>query len=194
MSVGPELHVSEDPDREITRRLVPPEAWNKIIKKWDHRVLLSLLAMGLRIDRAREITQTTWMRLVEQHRNGKLDDLEFPGIALAQARFLALDELRKSRNEKGRFQTLEIEPTIPDASADAERRLLKREELDRALTTLAGCSSSAQRVFRLTYDDPSLPHAEVAEKVGLSVQRVRQILCEVRKRIRLAIEEEASHD
>jgi RNA polymerase sigma-70 factor (ECF subfamily) len=194
MSVGPESHAPEDTDREITRRIVPPEAWNLIIKRWDHRVLVSLLAMGLRVDRAKEIAQTTWMRLIEQHRSGKLDELEFPGLALAQARFLALDELRKARAEKHRFQSLEIEPTIPDVAANAERRLLKREEVDRALIALAACAPNAQRVFRLTYEDPSMPHTEVAEKVGLSVQRVRQILCEVRKKIRLAIDGEANHD
>ena len=189
-----EPHAPEDTDREITRRLVPPEAWNRIIKRWDQRVLLSLLSMGLRIDRAKEIAQTTWMRLVEQHRHGKLEELEFPGLALAQARFLALDELRRARTENARFQSLEVEPTIPDVSANAERRLLKREEIDRALETLAACSPNAQRVFRMTYEDPTMPHAEVAEKVGLSVQRVRQILCEVRKKIRLAIDGEANHD
>jgi DNA-directed RNA polymerase specialized sigma24 family protein len=38
------------------------------------------------------------------------------------------------------------------------------------------------------YEDPGVPHAEVAVKVGLSVQRVRQILCEVRKTLREALE------
>lgn len=197
MSVGSELVVAGDPehpDREVTRRMISEEAWNAIIKKWDHRVLLSLLAMGMRVDRAREVAQTTWMRLVEQHRNGKLDELEFPGIALAQARFLALDELRRSRAESARFQAIDLEPTLVDRTADAERRLLKREELDRALLALASCSPTSQRVFRLAYENPSMQHAEVASKVGLSVQRVRQILCEVRRKVRLAIdEEEGSH-
>lgn len=186
MSVGSELMVAE----EVTRSSIPEDAWNAIIKKWDHRVLLSLLAMGMRIDRAREVAQTTWMRLVEQHRSGKLNELEFPGIALAQARFLALDELRRARTENSRFQVLDTELTIPDVAADAERRLLKREELDRALIALAACSPASQRVFRLAYENPSMPHAEVAAKVGLSVQRVRQILCEVRKKLRLAIDDE----
>jgi RNA polymerase sigma-70 factor (ECF subfamily) len=35
-----------------------------------------------------------------------------------------------------------------------------------------------------------LSHAEVAKKVGLSLQRVRQILCEVRKELREALEGE----
>jgi RNA polymerase sigma-70 factor (ECF subfamily) len=192
--VGAEITASDDADREITRRLVPPDQWEAIVKKWDHRVVVSLIAMGLRVERARELAQTTWMRLLEQHRGGKLEKLDFPGIALAQARFLGLDELRRSRKESARFSSLEIEsPTIPDGSPNAEHRLLSREEIDQALAALATCSASAQKVFRLTHEYPAMPHAEVAEKVGLSVQRVRQILCEVRKKIRLAIERETTH-
>src|SRR5262245_29622965 len=64
---------------------VPPD-WDAIVRLHGHRVLVLLLAMGIRVDRAREIAQTTWMRLLEQHRDGKLDRLDFPGLALAQAR------------------------------------------------------------------------------------------------------------
>jgi RNA polymerase sigma-70 factor (ECF subfamily) len=41
----------------------------------------------------------------------------------------------------------------------------------------------------LIYENPDLPHAEAAAQVGLSVQRVRQILCEVRKRLRAVLSE-----
>jgi RNA polymerase sigma-70 factor (ECF subfamily) len=55
---------------------------------------------------------------------------------------------------------------------------------------LSACSDSAKKVFRLAYGGDGLSHAEVAERVGLSLQRVRQILCEVRAKLRTALEGE----
>jgi len=51
----------------------------------DRRVLLLLLAMGLRLDQAKEVAQATWLRLMEQERAGKLERFDFPGLALKQA-------------------------------------------------------------------------------------------------------------
>jgi len=38
-------------------------------------------------------------------------------------------------------------------------------------------------IFQAVYSDPSIPHAETAKRFGLSVQRIRQLLCEIRKRV-----------
>ena len=77
---------------------------------------------------------------------------------------------------------------IAQASADPVRALIARRDVEIALRVLATCSASAQAVFRALYDDPPPSHDVVAKRVGLSVQRVRQILCEVRKKIREALE------
>ena len=61
-------------------------AWDDAIRLHDQRVYLSVLALGLAPDRAREVTQMTWTRLIEQHAKGKLDNVELPGLAIRQAR------------------------------------------------------------------------------------------------------------
>jgi hypothetical protein len=48
--------------------------------------------------------------------------------------------------------------------------------------------SSAKKVFRLVYATPGGSCASAAQEVGLSLQRVRQILCETRSHIRRAME------
>jgi len=53
---------------------------------------------------------------------------------------------------------------------------------------LSRCSPNARSVFRLVYGGEGLDHAQVAERLGLSLQRVRQIVCEVRKLLRGAVE------
>lgn len=162
-----------------------PIAWEPSIAAHDRRVLLLLLAMGLRIDQAKEIAQATWMRLFEQQQSGRLPRVELPGLALRQARFLALDELRR----QGRSVELSaIEPELESGAPSAETTLIQRQELERALAALERCSPSARRVFLAVYEAPEASHADAAQRLGLSIQRVRQVLCEVRKRLRQAME------
>ena len=163
------------------------QGWDELVARHDRRVLLSLLARGVRLDRAREIAQETWARLIEQQRAGKLERLELPGLAVAQAAFFAREDARRRRadvllEEEGPLSA------IADGSADVEALVAAREQLERARAELARCSPAARRVFQVVYDDPDAPHAEAAEKLGLSVQRVRQTLCEVRSRLRRALE------
>jgi RNA polymerase sigma factor (sigma-70 family) len=193
-STRPGGSVRED-EVELARRALHGEraAWDVLISRYHHRVVVSLLARGVRADRAQEIAQETWVRLIQQQQKGQLPELRLPNLALTQAAFLAADEGRRARRESvaGSVEELSEAHHPVDPSVSAERRLLSEEQLARAQTALKQCSTSAQRVFQLACDGQELPHAEVAARVGLSVQRVRQILCEVRKKLRSALEEEA---
>jgi RNA polymerase sigma factor (sigma-70 family) len=169
-------------------------AWNALIAKHEHRVVVSLLARGVRIDRAKDIAQEAWIRLIEQQRAGRLTHLQLPGLAVAQAAFLSLEAARRD-GSRGELLPLEgenrrIATDLVDPAADAEARLLTGERVERAERVLATFAPNARDVFRLTYGGDGLSHAEVAKKVGLSLQRVRQILCEVRKELRATLEGE----
>ncbi len=179
---------------ELSRRALAGErqAWDALISRHHRRVVVSLLAKGIRADRAHELAQETWTRLIQQQQRGLLTELRLPNLALTQAAFLAADDARRTRREavSGPVEELPERQHPVDPTASAERRLLSEEQLAKAHAALAGCSPSARNVFLLACDGQELPHAEVAARVGLSVQRVRQILCEVRKKLRTALEEE----
>jgi RNA polymerase sigma-70 factor (ECF subfamily) len=166
------------------------DAWSALVQRHNQRVVVALLARGVRIDRAKDIAQEAWMRLVEQQRLGRLERLQLPGLAIAQATFLALESARREATAR-RHEPLD-EPSVAaflaDPQVDAEARLMTQERVARALEVLSGCSPSARQVFRLAYGGDGLSHADVADRVGLSLQRVRQILCEVRAKLRLALE------
>ena len=166
----------------------PREWWDARIREHDRRVLLSLLAMGMRPDRARELCQSTWIRLIEQDRQGQLGHLSFPGLAIRQARFLALDEIRRQASDRRRLAGVRAQsggqtPVSPEAQAAS------RQQLEAAAAVLTDGPKSAREVFRLLYTPPPHSHEQTARALGLSVQRVRQIVCETRKRLRVALEE-----
>ncbi len=169
------------------------EAWNKIIRGSERRVLLSLLARGVRLDRAREICHETWARLYEQYSLGRLDRLAFPGIAIVQAGFIAAQDGRRAGSARMHAR-LELTPEVKaliDPLSSPEEQIASRQLLERAARALEQCSPRAQEIFQVVYNNPDAPHAELARHLGLSVQRLRQTLCEVRARIRRALAEDA---
>jgi len=165
------------------------EAWNALVVRHNHRVVVSLLARGVRFDRAKELAHDAWIRLIEQQRAGRLRALQLPGLAIAQAAFLALESARRDAAAR-RHEPLDAHPgaELADPRVDAEAHIITEERLARAEEILSRCSPSARKVFRLVYGGEGMSHAEVARAVGLSLQRVRQIVCEVRKELRKAID------
>jgi RNA polymerase sigma factor (sigma-70 family) len=157
-------------------------AWQALIQLHSRRVLVSLLAQKLRHDQAQELVQETWMRLMEQQRLGKLSALSLPALAISQARFLLLDEQRRRKPDAS--EAAHHDP--PDERSNPEERAMSSQQLERLRVRLRACAPSAQKVFRLVYEE-QLGHEQVAARVGLSLQRVRQILCELRKELRGAI-------
>ncbi|HSD89396.1 MAG TPA: sigma-70 family RNA polymerase sigma factor [Kofleriaceae bacterium] len=163
-------------------------AWEALIRAHDRRVFLAVLALGVRADRARDVVQTTWTRLMEKDERGEITKDNVAGLAVAQARFLALDELRRTHSEKRRAEPL---PEMLD-DLDPEQLLIGRERLERAAAVLAGSSPSVQRLFQLLYAEPPVDYTQAAALVGVSLQRARQVMCELRKKLRVALEEGSS--
>ena len=158
-------------------------AWTELIARHNRRVVLSLLAHGVLPAQAKELAQEAWLRLITQADAKKLPRLELPGLAIRQALFLARSEARKPG------QGAESLEDVPEAAIDsAETQFFDRERLQKAHERLQDLSPSARAVFERLYGDPQLSHAEVAARVGLSVQRVRQIVCEVCKVLRAELE------
>ncbi|MGE0400333.1 MAG: RNA polymerase sigma factor [Kofleriaceae bacterium] len=180
----------------MTPTQLPPRnesvVWDDAIRRFDRQVYLSVLALGLNPDRAREISQAAWTKLIERHASGGLPDLELPGLAIRQARFLGLNELQRSKVEKRVLSAVPDEPSSPMSagSIDVERQIDSRAQVEKVLAALASCSPTARRVFRLVYATPGGSPAHAAREVGLSLQRVRQILCETRAHIRKTLSTE----
>jgi RNA polymerase sigma factor (sigma-70 family) len=160
-------------------------AWNALIARHDRRVVLTLLGAGLLPAQARDVAQEAWLRLIRQADAGKLARLQLPGLVVRQALFLAQSVARK-----GGAAVVDADPSTSVTVESPEARYLAAERLTRAKARLAELSPSAQKVFELLYGEPHLSHAEIAARIGLSVQRVRQIICEVRKELRADLEGE----
>ncbi len=171
--------------------LQPDLVWDTEVRRHNRKVVTVLLARGVRLPDAKDLAQEAWARLFEKWRSGQLERLELPGLVIRQALFLAAD--RRRADKRADLVTLQAAaPSLAGGngpcSTSPESRLLAAEELVRARQAFASCSPRAREVFARAYSD-NVPHAQLAESLGISVQRLRQTLCEVRAKLRAAMEE-----
>lgn len=165
-------------------------AWDDLVRRHSHRVRLSLLACGVSLDAADDLVQETWTRLVAQQRAGRLRELRLPGLAVRQARWLAREAARTGARREGLAQqqlVLAGELGEDGGKDDPEDRVIHRERLAVMGAALGECPPRARAVFLAVYGPGGRGHADVARDFGLSLQRVRQILCEVRAHMRQAL-------
>jgi RNA polymerase sigma-70 factor (ECF subfamily) len=158
--------------------------WKDAVSQHDHTVVLSLLAAGLRLDDARDVAQETWLRLMEVHAAGRLARVELPGLAIRQAAFIVAD---RSRAGRLRVQAELTEAQELASPSRADQPSLARELLQGVEAGLAVSTVREQGVLRSVLESPDAPHRELAEREGLSVQRFRQVLCNVRAKLRAAL-------
>jgi RNA polymerase sigma factor (sigma-70 family) len=166
--------------------------WDQLIEQHSRRVVVALLARGLPLERAKELADDAWVRIIQQHRAGRLPELKIPGIVIMQALFLARDAQRVSMRRAAVDARIGGDYGLHGGNDDVEERLLAREQLRRIAKVVEAASPTARRVFELSYGEPNCSASEVAEEIGISIQRVRQITCELRKRIRGVVGE--AHD
>ncbi len=159
--------------------------WKDAVAAHDHSLILALLSAGLRLDEARDVAQEAWLKVMEASAEGRLSRIELPGLVIRQASFIVSDRqrARRVRNAQPLHQAEAL--AAPD---DAESGLHTRELLKTVGVELASASPRAQSVFWAAFHAPELGHGALAQVEGLSVQRFRQVLCEVRAKLRRAVE------
>jgi RNA polymerase sigma-70 factor (ECF subfamily) len=160
------------------------DAWGEIARRHTYRVVVSLLALGVAFEAAEDMAQEVWIRLMRQQQEGRLRELRLPGLAISQAAWLAREAARTQR----RRENIRGHVSADGHAADPEQLAVDRERLDLVTRELLRCPMRFQEVFRAVYGPAGEGHAEVAQRLGLSVQRVRQIVCETRARLRSALE------
>lgn len=169
----------------LTATSLAPADWEQLIRVHRQSVLLSLLASGVRPSRAKELVHEAFSLLFEKWSAGRLDVLSLPGLAIAQARFLALADGRLARAAAESLEGVER----PDGRASPEEQLGNRQLVEQLERALESCPARARELYTLAFQHPEVGHEELAARAGISVQRFRQTLCEVRSRLRAAVKE-----
>lgn len=169
----------------------PAVCWDTMMRRHGRRVVVALVGQGVALERAKELAQDAWLRVIDRHRAGLIPELRLPGLVITQAGFLARDDRRRAQRRAALDQPRQAAARQrgSQTAVDLEQQVHAREQLRVVHRVLDQASDNARRVFELLYGEHTMTPTEAAAELGLSVQRVRQIVCELRKRIRGALEE-----
>lgn len=172
-------------------RPVEDVPWDDLMRRHGRRVVVALVSHGIPLERAKELAQDAWMRVIDRHRAGLIAELSLPGLIITQASFLARDDLRRE-GRRAKLDEPRQRAAVGDVALDLEQQLDARQQLRVVRAVLDRAPQNARRVFALLYGERALAPTEVASELGLSVQRVRQIVCELRKRMRAELADDTA--
>lgn len=137
-------------------------------------------------ERAEDLSQDTFVRLL-----GRTDlaEVREPRALLTTiARGLLVDHFRRSALERSYLDALQGQPETSHPGPEEQAIALQAlQEVDRLLGNL---SVKARQAFLLNRLD-GLGHAEIAERLGVSVSRVRQYLAQGLRQCYIAVYGEA---
>jgi RNA polymerase sigma-70 factor (ECF subfamily) len=123
--------------------------------------------------RAEDLSQDTFVRLLGR------EDLQAPreprAFLVAIAKGLLFDYFRRAALEQAYLTELMLIPEAEQPSVEEQQMIL--EDLKNIDRLLAKLSSKARAAFLYNRLD-GLGHAEIAERLGVSVPRVRQYLAQ----------------
>ncbi|PWB30493.1 RNA polymerase sigma factor [Pseudomonas sp. SDI] len=141
----------------------------------DHRSwLLAWLRRSIACThRAEDLSQDTFVRLLG--RDALTTPREPRALLAAIAKGLLFDHFRRSALEQAYLAELQRVPEAEQPSPEAQHLIL--EDLKAIDRLLARLSSKARAAFLYNRLD-GLGHAEIAERLGVSVSRVRQYLAQ----------------
>ncbi len=136
-------------------------AWNELVERFSQMVWS--IARSFRLDdaTAKDVSQTVWLRLVENlHR---IDDPErLPGWLATTCRREAL----RVKGMRDRVVPTEFQYDIPDESPSLESMLVEDEEAREVVVGFATLSDDCQQLLRLLTTEPPLSYEEISELVG----------------------------
>ncbi len=136
-------------------------AWNELVDRFGQMVWS--IARSFRLDdaTAKDVSQTVWLRLVENaHR---IDDPErLPGWLATTCRREAL----RVKGMRDRVIPTDFQYDVPDESASLEAMLVEDEDAREVVVAFGSLSDECQQLLRLLAADPPLSYEELAETIG----------------------------
>ncbi|HEX2403520.1 MAG TPA: sigma-70 family RNA polymerase sigma factor [Acidimicrobiia bacterium] len=136
-------------------------AWNELVERFSQMVWS--IARGFRLDdaTAKDVSQTVWLRLVENlHR---IEDPErLPGWLATTCRREAL----RLKGMRERVVPTDFQYDIPDESPSLESMLVEDEEAREVVAAFTTLSEDCQQLLRLLTTEPPLSYEEISALVG----------------------------
>jgi RNA polymerase sigma factor (sigma-70 family) len=164
------------------------QAWNEIVDRYSGLLWSVARSCGLSRQRADDVVQTAWLRLLQHI--GDLRDPDRVGAWLATtARREALRSIAACRREapqgdESMWDRADTSQDPPDAG------ILRREQHERLAAAIAELPPRQQQLLRLLTADPSLSYRDVAAATGMPIGSIGPTRSRAMERLRALLAEE----
>ena len=178
------------PDVQTTTELLhiamggDPAAWEKIVRRFEPAVAAMINTYRLQEADARDATQRTWLRMLENHHQ-----IREPEALGGWLKTTARRECLRILAEQRRVDPLPETTEYPDALADVERTVLDLDQARylRGLLALLPARSFAL-ISSLFQDDPPA-YAQLSAATGIPVGSIGPTRARALRRLRRMFEE-----
>jgi RNA polymerase sigma factor (sigma-70 family) len=164
-------------------------AWSELVDRFSQMVWS--IARSFRLDDAdaKDVSQTVWLRLVENI--DRIDDPErLPG-------WLATTTRREALRVKGlrdRVIPTEFEYDIPDETPSLESMLVEDEAAREVVAAFETIPEDCRQLLRLLTTDPPLSYEEISELVGRPIGSLGPTRARCIERLKAAVSTRISGD
>lgn len=136
-------------------------AWSALVDRFGQMVWSIVRSFRLDEATAKDVSQTVWLRLVENlHR---IDDPErLPGWLATTCRREAL----RVKSVRERVVPTDFQYDIPDQSPSLEAMLVEDEEAREVVIAFGTLGEDCQELLRLLITEPPLSYEEISEIIG----------------------------
>jgi RNA polymerase sigma factor (sigma-70 family) len=133
-------------------------AWNALVDRFSQ--LVWSIARGFRLDEAtaKDVSQTVWLRLVE-NADRITDPERLPGWLATTCRREAL----RVKGARDRMVPTDFEYDVVDDSPSLEAMLVEDEEAREVVAAFGRLSEECQQLLRLLSAEPPLSYEEISE-------------------------------
>ena len=163
-------------------------AFNALVDRFERLVWWVIRQSGLDDATAADVSQTTWMRFVEN-----IDRLSNPAAAGAWLATTARRESYAASRRAGRESPLmhDIDTATTD---ELDEALLASEEHVAVRRAFLDLDERCQQMLRLVTDDPPMPYADVGEVMDLAVGSIGPIRQRCVERLRNLLHDQLGPD
>ncbi len=181
MARGRAMSEARPPDGDV----VPPPSGLEAVYLAHRQVLLRFLRARGAGDRAEDLVQELWLRLVSTPTGPVVDPLNY---LFRAANNLMLNRFRSEKRDEARDEAwTDVHRSMPDSPAEAA--LVARQEIAKARQRLTETGSRVQEVFFL-FRVEGMSQRAIAERFGVSLSAVEKDIQRAYRAI-AALKEEA---